>query len=75
MIPVVNPDGYIYSREIDRMWRNSRSGLFKCGADLNRNFQVEFLLKKVAANFRTTGQKRELRMRYARKYYKLPIYL
>lgn len=46
VLPVVNPDGYEYSREHDRMWRKTRSktggrNLFgdECkGVDLNRNF-------------------------------------
>lgn len=41
MIPVVNPDGYEYTRNIDRAWRKNRSknilGLKVCmGTDLNR---------------------------------------
>jgi len=41
IIPVVNPDGYEYSRNTDRMWRKTRSNLAGgiCrGADPNRNF-------------------------------------
>lgn len=35
-VPVVNPDGYEYSREVDNSWRkNRRPG---GGVDLNRNF-------------------------------------
>ncbi len=40
IVPVVNPDGYEYSRIYDRMWRKNRrdneDGTF--GVDLNRNF-------------------------------------
>jgi len=40
VVPVANPDGYIYSWETDRLWRKNRSnntdGTF--GVDLNRNF-------------------------------------
>ncbi|XP_062552531.1 carboxypeptidase B1-like isoform X2 [Armigeres subalbatus] len=40
IIPLVNPDGYIYSMETDRYWRKNRRRLSdKCvGVDLNRNF-------------------------------------
>jgi hypothetical protein len=41
IVPVVNPDGYEYSRNTDRMWRKTRSNLAGglCrGADPNRNF-------------------------------------
>ena len=40
-VPVANPDGYEYSREVDRMWRKNRRKVqnSKCdGVDLNRNF-------------------------------------
>jgi hypothetical protein len=40
IVPVVNPDGYEYSRTTDRLWRKNRSdngdGTF--GVDLNRNY-------------------------------------
>ena len=36
VVPVVNPDGYVYSWQVDRMWRtNRRPG---GGVDLNRNW-------------------------------------
>ena len=37
--PVVNPDGYVYTFDYDRLWRKNRKpyGLF-VGVDLNRNF-------------------------------------
>ncbi|GFQ92013.1 carboxypeptidase A2 [Trichonephila clavata] len=40
ILPVVNPDGYVYSHSVNRMWRKSRRGLmlFCRGVDLNRNF-------------------------------------
>uniref|UniRef100_A0A914HEV4 G-protein coupled receptors family 1 profile domain-containing protein n=1 Tax=Globodera rostochiensis TaxID=31243 RepID=A0A914HEV4_GLORO len=54
VIPVLNPDGYVYSRDKDRLWRGTRSGprksdaqkcpgreeddAFCVGADPNRNF-------------------------------------
>ncbi|GAB0093571.1 zinc carboxypeptidase [Sergentomyia squamirostris] len=37
--PVVNPDGYVYSFEKDRLWRKNRKPYGFCrGVDLNRNF-------------------------------------
>ncbi|CAL4118309.1 unnamed protein product [Meganyctiphanes norvegica] len=41
IMPVVNPDGYVYSKSWDRLWRKNRSGtwfFFCTGVDLNRNF-------------------------------------
>src|SRR5690606_2908792 len=36
VVPVVNPDGYVYSWDVERFWRkNRRDGV---GVDLNRNF-------------------------------------
>ena len=40
-IPVVNPDGLVWTWEVDRMWRKNRrdnGGSF--GVDLNRNFDA-----------------------------------
>ncbi|XP_049884520.1 zinc carboxypeptidase A 1-like [Pectinophora gossypiella] len=48
-IPVVNPDGYVYSHEHDRLWRKNRrrtQGKF-VGVDLNRNFKFNFALYSV----------------------------
>lgn len=40
IVPVVNPDGYVFSWEEDRFWRkNRRDGI---GVDTNRNFSVAF---------------------------------
>jgi hypothetical protein len=36
VVPVVNPDGYVYSWEKDRYWRKNRAG--DHGVDLNRNW-------------------------------------
>jgi murein tripeptide amidase MpaA len=40
IVPVVNPDGYVYSHEVDRFWRKNRVPQpDDCvGVDLNRNF-------------------------------------
>jgi hypothetical protein len=40
IVPVVNPDGYEYSRNVDRMWRKNRreNGDGTFGVDLNRNY-------------------------------------
>ncbi|XP_053686629.1 carboxypeptidase B-like [Sabethes cyaneus] len=44
VIPLVNPDGYVYSHEVDRNWLKSRSssGSNCYGIDLNRNFGYEW---------------------------------
>lgn len=49
IVPVVNPDGYVYTWTTNRMWRKnrarspSRGPESKCvGADLNRNFDHTF---------------------------------
>jgi Zinc carboxypeptidase len=40
VVPVLNPDGYVYSWEYDRYWRkNTRDGY---GVDLNRNFDYQW---------------------------------
>lgn len=41
--PVVNPDGYRYTFEKDRLWRKNRKpyGLY-LGVDLNRNFDANW---------------------------------
>ncbi|XP_011693532.1 PREDICTED: carboxypeptidase B-like [Wasmannia auropunctata] len=39
ILPVVNPDGYQYSIDHDRLWRKNRRKAGRCvGTDLNRNF-------------------------------------
>lgn len=48
IIPMMNPDGYLYTWYYEREWRKNRSpspiaGKDWCrGADLNRNFDVHF---------------------------------
>ncbi|XP_037814500.1 carboxypeptidase B-like [Lucilia sericata] len=51
--PVVNPDGYEYTHETDRLWRKNRrpSNSSKClGADLNRNFDFNWAYSGVSKN-------------------------
>ncbi|XP_037936212.1 carboxypeptidase B isoform X1 [Teleopsis dalmanni] len=43
IMPVMNPDGYVYSRTVNRLWRKNRapSKRSNClGVDLNRNFDI-----------------------------------
>lgn len=43
--PFLNPDGYVYSNEVDRMWRKTRSILENntcVGVDANRNYGFEW---------------------------------
>jgi hypothetical protein len=44
IVPVLNPDGYEYSRSTDRSWRKNRryNGKNKYGVDLNRNYGYEW---------------------------------
>ncbi|XP_026286662.1 carboxypeptidase B-like [Frankliniella occidentalis] len=44
VVPVLNPDGYEYSRTKDRLWRKNRNTTNKkCpGVDLNRNFDYHW---------------------------------
>lgn len=45
-IPVLNPDGYHYTRTVDRLWRKNRQpnkGFSPCvGTDPNRNFDINW---------------------------------
>lgn len=44
IIPLLNPDGYVYSQTKNRMWRKNRNALnTSCiGVDLNRNFRFSW---------------------------------
>lgn len=44
IIPVANPDGYIYSATVNRNWRKNRrdNGDGSFGVDLNRNFSYQW---------------------------------
>lgn len=41
--PVLNPDGFVYTLEVDRLWRKNRKPYGLCvGVDLNRNFDCHW---------------------------------
>lgn len=45
IMPVMNPDGYMYSRKHSRLWRKNRSQSNRAnckGVDLNRNFDINW---------------------------------
>lgn len=44
VIPVVNPDGYVYSWDVNRLWRKNRrnNGNGSFGVDLNRNWAFQW---------------------------------
>lgn len=44
IVPSVNPDGYVYTHEHNRLWRKTRSsqGLWCSGADANRNWDFHW---------------------------------
>ncbi|KAJ9088987.1 hypothetical protein DSO57_1017593 [Entomophthora muscae] len=43
VVPVANPDGYEYSRTVDKLWRKNRApGKGGIGVDLNRNFPARW---------------------------------
>ncbi|XP_028722009.1 carboxypeptidase A2 [Peromyscus leucopus] len=45
LLPVTNPDGYVFSQTTNRMWRKTRSklsGSFCVGVDANRNWDANF---------------------------------
>ncbi|KAL3859593.1 hypothetical protein ACJMK2_009807 [Sinanodonta woodiana] len=56
IIPVLNPDGYEFSRTNDRLWRKNRrinkdNGAENCiGVDLNRNFDYQWDPKNGGSN-------------------------
>ena len=55
VLPCANPDGRIYSQQVDRMWRKNRApfatpnGGICFGVDLNRNFDVAWDFKRIFA--------------------------
>jgi murein tripeptide amidase MpaA len=45
IIPIANPDGYVYTHTVDRYWRKNRqinSGSNCVGTDLNRNWDADW---------------------------------
>ncbi|XP_068943322.1 carboxypeptidase A4-like [Petaurus breviceps papuanus] len=53
LMPVANPDGYVYSQTKDRFWRKTRShtpGSQCVGVDPNRNWDAEFYGKGASDN-------------------------
>eukprot|EP00928_Gymnodinium_smaydae_P047534 TRINITY_DN31729_c0_g1_i1.p1 TRINITY_DN31729_c0_g1~~TRINITY_DN31729_c0_g1_i1.p1 ORF type:complete len:451 (-),score=79.20 TRINITY_DN31729_c0_g1_i1:19-1323(-) len=53
IVPVVNPDGFLYSSTSDRFWRKNRNEKVdtSCvGVDLNRNFDVDFAGASATSN-------------------------
>lgn len=45
IVPIMNPDGYEYSHEQERLWRKNRRrnfGAYCIGTDLNRNWGYEW---------------------------------
>jgi carboxypeptidase A1 len=45
IVPIVNPDGYEYTRSGDRLWRKNRrinNGSSYMGVDLNRNWDIKW---------------------------------
>ncbi|XP_039601192.1 carboxypeptidase B2 isoform X1 [Polypterus senegalus] len=53
VLPVMNPDGYSFTWNEDRMWRKNRAkydGTFCIGTDLNRNFDANWCTEGASAN-------------------------
>jgi carboxypeptidase T len=44
IVPILNPDGYVYTHEADRLWRNNRRPFEngRTGVDLNRNYSYQW---------------------------------
>ncbi|MDG2054058.1 MAG: M14 family zinc carboxypeptidase [Phycisphaerales bacterium] len=44
IVPIVNPDGYVYSHTTERLWRKNRrnNGNGTFGVDLNRNWDIDW---------------------------------
>ena len=54
VIPVVNPDGYEYTFDVNRMWRKNRRNNFRgFGVDLNRNWDDHWAMKGTSNNPRS----------------------
>jgi extracellular matrix protein 14 len=60
VVPTLNPDGLVYSREHSRMWRKNRQdvgGLMCKGVDLNTNWGYEFRPSRLACSESYSGQR------------------
>ncbi|KAH8234601.1 hypothetical protein KR032_000411 [Drosophila birchii] len=55
IIPVLNTDGFVYSHEVERLWRKSRLNsdpTGECvGTDLNRNFDYLWMLTGASSDY------------------------
>lgn len=51
VVPLVNPDGYLHSWNVDRYWRKNRRGGH--GVDLNRNYSVAWGQRGSSSNKRS----------------------
>jgi carboxypeptidase A2 len=52
-VPIMNPDGYVYSWDTNRNWRKSRNineGSTCVGTDLNRNYDVNWGTSGISTN-------------------------
>ncbi|XP_013135531.1 PREDICTED: zinc carboxypeptidase-like [Papilio polytes] len=51
IFPVTNPDGYIFSHQVNRMWRKNRRPIgANYGVDLNRNWNNNWLVHGASSN-------------------------
>ncbi|XP_018337843.1 PREDICTED: uncharacterized protein LOC108745920 [Trachymyrmex septentrionalis] len=52
IFPLFNPDGYVYTHKMDRLWRKNRKpqNLFCIGTDLNRNWNYKWNTTGVSKN-------------------------
>ncbi len=53
IVPIVNPDGYVWTWDVERLWRKNRrnNGGGTIGVDTNRNFSVGWGLNGGSDNF------------------------
>ena len=54
VFPVINPDGFLYTKTTNRLWRKNRSpnGGLCTGTDLNRNFGYAWMRKSLLLTFK-----------------------